>query len=654
MPESPAPSPRGRKRPNPLVGHNIVIENVTPQVDDGRFPVKRVQGGEVQVEADIFKEGHDVLGAAVLFRAVADPAEEWQRAPMRPLGNDRWRGAFSLARNADYEFTIEAWVEDFATWQRDTLRKRDAGQGIASELVAGEALLLRLAGGGHKGRRGAGPADATVDEAKLLAEETVAWARRQPPLSAPVRAATVWPVISDRRRAECGAWYEMFPRSQGPDPTRSATWAECESRLPEIAAMGFDVVYLPPIHPIGRTHRKGRNNSLVAEPGDPGSPYAIGGPEGGHDAIEPGLGTLADFDRFAAAVQAQGMELALDFAAHCSPDHPWVRQHPDWFYHRPDGTIQYAENPPKRYEDIYPLNFYCADWQGLWEALEGVIEFWYAHGVKIVRVDNPHTKPFAFWEWLIHRVRRRHPDAIFLAEAFTRPKVMQYLAKLGFTQSYTYFTWRNTKEELTEYLTELSASPMRDIFRPNFFANTPDILSPVLQRGGRPAFLQRLVLAATLAPNYGIYNGFELVENRAIPGTEEYADSEKYQFKAWNWDRPGNIKDVIARVNEIRRMHPALRRLDNIHFLPAYNDQIVFYAKQEAGDLLFIAVSLDPFQPQAADVEVPLETFGIGEDEEFEIEDLLCGYRGRWRGRRQWVRLDPAQIPAQIFAVRRG
>ncbi|MGH9535611.1 MAG: maltotransferase domain-containing protein, partial [Terriglobales bacterium] len=559
--------------------------------------------------------------------------------------------------NADYEFTIEAWVEEFETWRRDTLRKQAAGQPIASDLAAGAALHARLEASGATRRRPAGvatPPAGGADPNHLLSEEVAAWAHTRPPLSPPTRAAKVWPVIADRPRARCGGWYEMFARSQGADPTRSATWAECEARLPEIAHMGFEVIYLPPIHPIGRTHRKGPNNSLTVQPGDPGSPYAIGGPEGGHDAIEPGLGTIEGFDHFAAAVQAQDMELALDFAVHCAPDHPWVQTHPDWFYHRPDGAIQYAENPPKRYEDIYPLNFYCDDWRGLWEALEAVIEFWYAHGVKIFRVDNPHTKPFAFWEWLLQRIRRRHADAIFLAEAFTRPKVMGYLAKLGFSQSYTYFTWRNTKRELTEYLTELTRPPLRDSFRPNFFVNTPDILAEILQRGGRPAFLQRLVLAATLSPSYGIYNGFELVENRAIPGTEEYADSEKYQFKAWDWDRPGHIKGEIARVNRIRRAHPALQRLDNLRFLPAHNDQILFYSKQEGADLLFIAVNLDPFRAQAADVELPLEPFGIGEDEEFAIEDLLSGYQGHWRGRRQWVRVDPAPYPAQIFSVHRG
>lgn len=618
--------------------------------------MKRTQGDIVRVEADIFQSGHDALGAALLYRAAGDPGQAWESTRLEPLGNDRWAAEFPLAKDSDYEFTIEAWVEEFETWQRDTRRKREAGQSIASELIAGAAMLARLEA------RAAAPAGARVrrrqpappDENKLLSAETAEWARNQPPLSPPTRAAQVWPVISDRPRARYGAWYEMFPRSQGADPRRSATWADCEARLPDIQRMGFDVIYLPPIHPIGHTHRKGRNNSLVAQPGDPGSPFAIGSEAGGHTAIEPGLGTLAEFDHFAAAVAARGMELALDFAAHCSPDHPWVREHPDWFHHRPDGTIQYAENPPKRYEDIYPLNFYCADWRGLWEALEGVIEFWYGHGVKAVRVDNPHTKPFAFWQWLITRVRQRHPDAIFLAEAFTRPKVMNYLAKLGFSQSYTYFTWRNTKAELTEYLTELAQAPNRDFFRPNFFVNTPDILSPVLQRGGRPAFIQRLVLAATLSPSYGIYNGFELTENRAIPGTEEYADSEKYQFKVWDWDRPGHIKDIIARVNAIRREHPALQRLDNVTFLRAANDQVLFYAKQAGDDLLFIAVSLDPFQPQAADVEVPVERFGIGAEEDFTIEDLLGGYRGRWRGRRQWVRLDPADCPAQIFLVRRG
>ncbi|MGH9483045.1 MAG: hypothetical protein ACRD1L_13235, partial [Terriglobales bacterium] len=530
-------------------------------------------------------------------------------------------------------------------------------------------------------------------------------------------------LVVNRARARFGSWYEMFPRSQGMVPGRSATFAESEARLPEIAAMGFDVVYLPPIHPIGRTHRKGRNNALRAAPGDPGSPYAIGSEAGGHDAIEPGLGTLAGFDRFVAACARHGLEVALDFAVNCSPDHPYVRQHPEWFFHRPDGTIKYAENPPKRYEDIYPLNFegpeadrgdravlpagnlgasrprnsaganacVCAPgersrrgpgdaqrWLGaegpqasasisgaraagalgpapteaLARELERVLRFWAGHGVRIFRVDNPHTKPFAFWQRLLAALRATDPDLVFLSEAFTRPKPMKRLAKLGFSQSYTYFTWRNSKQELTEYLTELALGPGREYFRPNFFVNTPDILPPILQRGGRPAFLMRLVLAATLAPSWGMYNGFELCENRALPGTEEYQDSEKYEFKVWDWDRPGHIKDWVARLNQIRRAHPALHRIEGLRFLPAANDQMLFYGRftPDFSDLLVIGVCLDPHRVQEGPVEIPGPELGLGDA--FEVEDLLAGPRGIWRGRHHYLRLDPAQMPAAILRLR--
>src|SRR5579883_2601543 len=653
------PAPAVTKRPArrrsqraPHASAGIVIEAVAPAVDDGRFPVKREMGDLVVVNADIFKEGHDVLAARLLYRPVSGDGErKWQSAPMHPLGNDRWRGEMRLERVGDYEFTIEAWVEVFETWRRDTLRKRQAGQDITSDLAEGAALLRRLKAPAERGLR----SELRKLLRRVAAGGAAALARACAPLAPAARCARVYPLVCDRVRARFGAWYEMFPRSQGTVPGRSATLREAEARLPEIQAMGFDVLYLTPIHPIGHTHRKGRNNSLVAAAGDPGSPYAIGSEAGGHDAIEPALGTLDDFDHFTAAAAAHGLEIALDFAINCSPDHPWVREHPEWFFHRPDGSIKYAENPPKRYEDIYPLDFHCAEWEALWHELERIVEFWIGHGVRIFRVDNPHTKPFAFWQWLIARVRARHPEVIFLSEAFTRPKVMHYLAKIGFSQSYTYFTWRNTKSELTEYLEELANGPGRDYFRPNFFTNTPDILPEILQRGGRPAFLQRLTLAATLGPSYGIYSGFELCENRALPGTEEYANSEKYEYKVWDWDRPGHIKDVIARVNRIRREHPALWRLD-VRFLPADNDQILFYAKQDAaaGDLLLIAVNLDPFHVQSAFVDLPLEALGLGPEESFEIDDLLGGYRGRWQGPRQWVRLDPAVCPAHVFAVRRG
>ncbi|HXR96295.1 MAG TPA: maltotransferase domain-containing protein [Terriglobales bacterium] len=466
------------------------------------------------------------------------------------------------------------------------------------------------------------------------------------------RWATRWPVLCERVRARYGSWYEMFPRSQGTDPTRSATLREAAARLDEIAGMGFDVVYLPPIHPIGHSHRKGPNNSLTAGPGDPGSPYAIGSEAGGHDAIEPGLGTLDDFDHFVAEAESRGMEVALDFALNCSPDHPYVREHPDWFFHRPDGTIQYAENPPKKYEDIYPLNFEGPAREAIAQELLRVLTFWAAHRVRIFRVDNPHTKPMALWERLIAGVRARYPDVIFLSEAFTRPKPMKHLAKLGFSQSYTYFTWRNQKDELRAYAEELALGPSREYFRPNFFVNTPDILPPVLQTGGRAAFLMRLVLAATLAPNYGMYSGFELCEGRAVPGTEEYLDSEKYQFKVWDWDRPGNIKDTITLVNRIRREHPALQRLEGIRFLRADNPQMLLYARYSPGfaDVLVVAVNLDPHNTQESPIEIPADELGLNAAG-FEVNDLLATPRGLWRGRQHYLKLDHAQ-PAAILHLR--
>jgi starch synthase (maltosyl-transferring) len=447
----------------------------------------------------------------------------------------------------------------------------------------------------------------------------------------------------------------MFPRSQGTIPGRSATFKDCEARLPAIQAMGFDVLYLPPIHPIGRTNRKGRNNSLLARPTDPGSPYAIGNELGGHDAVDPGLGTVEDFDRFVRAVHDRGMEIALDFAINCAPDHPYVTQHPEWFYHRPDGTIKYAENPPKKYQDIYPLNFYCEDWGALWDEMKRIILFWIEHGVKIFRVDNPHTKPVAFWAWLIREIQIQHPDIIFLSEAFTRPKMMKALAKAGFTQSYTYFTWRNFKHDLTDYLTELTRSEAKDYLRANFFTNTPDILPEVLQHGGRPAFKFRLVLAATLSPSYGIYSGYELCENRALPGTEEYVNSEKYEYKVWDWDRPGAITDYIARVNRIRRENPALHEYENLTFYESLHDQVLFYGKStlDRRNTILVAVNLNPFQAQTARLHIPLADLGIGPEDTYQLHDLITDRRDLVRGQEYPLRLDPQEEPAAIFAVRR-
>jgi starch synthase (maltosyl-transferring) len=643
-------------------GRSVVIEAVAPAVDGGRYPVKRVAGERVEVTADIFQEGHDVLVAWLRYRRAGERA--WRESPMRHVDNDRWAGTFTPDPVGRWEFTLEAVADPFRSWLADLEKRHAAGQEAASELREGQALVLAAAGR-------AGGADGAVLEtlaARLTAtadQAAAVEAARDPALAALMdrhldrRPATwadrAWEVVADRERARCAAWYEFFPRS-GSRPDRSATFKEAEAQLERAAAMGFDVVYLPPIHPIGHTHRKGRNNALVAGPGDPGSPWAIGSEMGGFTAVHPDLGTLADFERFVARARDLGLEVALDFAVQCSPDHPWVREHPEWFFRRPDGTIKYAENPPKKYQDIYPLNFHCADPRPLWEALRQVLEFWIARGVRTFRVDNPHTKPVRFWEWLIRAIQDRHPDVIFLAEAFTRPKMMRVLAKAGFTQSYTYFTWRNTKAELTEYLTELTTPPLPEYFRPHFWPNTPDILHATLQQGGRPAFVVRLVLAATLSPLYGIYSGYELGENVARePGSEEYLDSEKYEYKARDWGAPGQLGDLVTRLNRIRREHPALQRLTTLRFHGADEPEILWYSKStpDRADVLFVAVNLNPAETRAGFVDIPLADLGLGPDEPYRMRELLSDREWEWRGPRGYVELAPATAPAQVFALQR-
>jgi starch synthase (maltosyl-transferring) len=644
-------------------GRRILIEAVSPELDAGRYPIKRLVGDTLEVEADILKDGHDVLGAAVRYRRTADV--EWREAPMRHVDNDRWAGAVPLAENTRYVYTLQAWTDGFASWAQDLERRVAAGQDVASELREGSALVGRAA----SRATGADRRDLEVAAAGLAAGGPID-ARVALALGAPLAALMArWgeradlacydrelEVVVDRPAAGFAAWYELFPRSQGRAPGRSGTFDDVIARLDDIRAMGFDVVYLPPIHPIGRTGRKGRDNALVAGPGDPGSPWAIGSEEGGHTAVEPGLGTLADFRRLVEAARDRGMEIALDFAIQCSPDHPWVREHPEWFHRRPDGTIKYAENPPKKYEDIYPVNFGTPDREGLWQALRAVVEFWIAQEVRTFRVDNPHTKPLPFWRWLIEAVQARYPDVIFLAEAFTRPKLMRALGKLGFTQSYTYFTWRNTKAELTEYLTELTGTPVREYFRGNFFVNTPDILSPYLQHGGRPAFKIRVALAATLSPLYGIYSGFELCENAARPGAEEYADNEKYEVRVRDWDAPGNIKDYIARLNALRRAHPALQPSATLAFHPADDDAVLFYGKVAAGgvDAVFAAVNLDPTQRRETAIQLPLAALGIGPDEPYRMRNLLTGEEDVWQGAHQRIWLDPHAEPAFLFSIPGG
>jgi starch synthase (maltosyl-transferring) len=638
----------------------VVIENVYPELDCGRHPVKREVGDRLEVWADLFKEGHDRLAAVLKYREKGAP--EWGETPMRLYENDRWTGEFTLAKNVRYEYTIEAWTDEFGTWRTEISKKVDAGQNVELELIEGRRLVEDAFERSHDKRLRETLAgfDASGYEGRvaLLRSEGVGGLMDGHPDRT---ASTVYPetleVVVDRERARFGAWYEMFPRSQGTVPGRSATFREAEWRLPEISDLGFDVVYLTPIHPIGTSHRKGRNNALTAGPDDPGSPYAIGSEEGGHKAVHPGLGTLEDFEHFVRACQGYGMEVALDLAIQCSPDHPYIEEHPGWFKFRPDGTIKYAENPPKKYQDIVNVDFYSEDGESLWREWLDVILFWVGRGVKIFRVDNPHTKPFPFWEWAIGEVQAEHPEVIFLSEAFTRPKVMKALAKLGFTQSYTYFTWRNTKQELTEYLTELTMDWPREYMRPNFFPNTHDILPHILQFGGRPAFMMRFVLAATLSSTYGIYSGFELCENipRGEPGTTVYyQDSEVYEYKVWDWDRPGNIKEYIGRVNEIRRQNPALQYLKNLSFYAAQDDSILFYGKKAGGNAVFVAANLDPYGVHEAHVQFPIWEFGISEGEGYVVEELLTGREIPASGSWFWVRLDPQSNPAEIFRLKRG
>ncbi|MEA2936944.1 MAG: hypothetical protein QOC56_448 [Alphaproteobacteria bacterium] len=582
-------------------GPRFLIEDVFPCVDCGRFPVKRIAGEAVDVWADIFRDGHEVIAAALLWRAETEST--WRREPMNFHENDRWRGRFVPPSPGRYLYALEAWTGQFATWRRDVLRKREAGQDVALEGREGCELLGQVsrpaAGAGKLIAQAKQSFEATADLDILLADNLAAAMAAGEPRADLTRSA-IFPLIADRPLARAGAWYEMVPRSQSREPGRHGTFDDAIARLPEIAAMGFDVVYLTPIHPIGRTNRKGRNNALQAAPGDPGSPYAIGGPEGGHDAVHPDLGTLDDFRRFLEACRAHGIEVALDFAIQCSPDHPWLAEHPEWFKRRPDGSIRFAENPPKKYEDIINPDFYCGDRIALWEALRGVVLFWAERGVRIFRVDNPHTKPFAFWEWLIREVQSRHSDVIFLSEAFTRPKVMKGLAKLGFTQSYTYFTWRTAKDEIQAYLSELTRYPEREFFRPNFFVSTPDILPIHLQSGDPAMFKARLALAATLSSNYGILNGFELIEHEPIAGKEEYLNSEKYEIKVRDWNKPGNIKDYIARLNRLRRENPALLQTADLRFVTVDDGEIIGFVKESVtrDNAVAVAISVNGRGPR--------------------------------------------------------
>lgn len=650
----------------------VAIEAVSPVVDDGRFALKRTLGDAVTVEADILMDGHDQVAAAVMWRA-AD-AEDWQSAPMTKQVNDRWSASFIPERVGPHVFEVHAWFDVIGTYHSELSKKHQAGLDIALEIEEGRLLLGRILASAEANRKldaavleqirhlvtAVGDADDVQALQHLLSPATVQLVRRADVRLFLSRSEREYPVYVDRPAAHFASWYELFPRSQSGDKQRHGTFDDVIERLPAIRDMGFDVLYFPPIHPIGRKNRKGRNNSLVAQDNDPGSPYAIGAAEGGHDAIHPELGTLDDFRRLVAAAQAHDLEIALDFAIQCSPDHPWLREHPEWFAWRADGSIKYAENPPKKYEDIVNVDFYAPGVKGaresastgLWMALRDVVLFWCKEGVRTFRVDNPHTKPLPFWEWLIKEVQGRYPDALFLSEAFTRPKMMYRLAKLGYTQSYTYFTWREHKQELIDYLVELSQPPVSDFFRPNFFVNTPDINPRFLQRSGRSGFLIRAALATTLSGLWGMYNGFELCDGTPVPGKEDYLDSEKYELRVWDYAQPGNIVAEIKQLNEIRRRNRALQTHKGIRFLAADNDSIIAYTKAtpERDNVVLVVVNLDPFNTQGATVELPLWEFGQPDDGALQAEDLLFGHRFTWHGKRQFVQLDAAQ-PYAIWRI---
>ena len=646
----------------------VVIRRITPSLDNARFAVKRAIGEQITVEADVFKDGHDEISVLLKWRASGQ--KSWRETAMRPLINDRWTGTLSVTSPGAWEYTIEAWGDVFFSWQHELEKKFGAGlRELQSEILEGAAFIESAAKRAEDTPDGkalknfaASMRGADADQAHDLAHdsELCALMRVYADRSLSTTAEPFHPVWVDRERATFAAWYEFFPRSAEGKPDSGSTFRDCLGRIDDAKAMGFDVIYFPPIHPIGSSNRKGRNNSLKCEPGEPGVPYAIGNNKqgvngGGHKDVAPELGTLEDFDWLVAQIKSRGMEIALDFAINCSPDHPYVAAHPEWFFKRPDGSIKYAENPPKKYEDVYPLNFHNENWRELWDELRDVILFWCEHGVEIFRVDNPHTKPVAFWEWVIAEVKAKFPGTVFLSEAFTKPNMMQELAKVGYTQSYTYFTWRNSKYELTEYLTELTQGPMKEFFRANFFPNTPDILPEFLQKGGRPAFMIRAVLATMTVPVYGIYSGFELCENSPVPGKEEYIDSEKYQFKGRDWNAPGNIKGYITQLNKIRKENRALRQYANLQIQHSENENILCFSKttESLDDTLLVAVTVDPYHQQTTFIHLPLSKFGINEGDPYIVEDLMTNERFVWTGSRNFIALDPHHRPAHIFRIRR-
>jgi starch synthase (maltosyl-transferring) len=642
----------------------VIIEGITPQVDCGRFPAKRTVGDEVRVEADVFTDGHDAIAASLL--AHREGSDEWTEIRMKPLVNDRWEAAFRVSELGRYGFKVQGWVDHFETWRRDLLKRIKAESDttldyqIGAELVAdaakrsasGDAAWLReraaVLGSGKE------PKELRTHATDPMLHELVL---RYPDKRFATESNHELTIVVDPVRARFSSWYEFFPRSTAENPGLHGTFADCEKRLPYIAEMGFNVVYMPPIHPIGRSFRKGKNNNPESQPGDHGSPWAIGAKEGGHKDILGDLGTLSDFKRFVAKAETLGMNVAMDIAFQAAPDHPYVKDHQAWFKKRPDGSIQYAENPPKKYQDIYPFDFESQDWKGMWDELKSVFDYWINVGVTIFRVDNPHTKAFPFWEWAIGEIKRDHPEVLFLAEAFTRPKIMYRLAKLGFSQSYTYFPWRNGKYEITQYLTELAQTPVREFFRPNQWPNTPDILTEFLQMGGRPAFVVRLLLAATLGANYGIYGpAFELQENQPVRhGSEEYLNSEKYEIRHWDLERPDSLRDLIATVNDIRNKNAALQNDWSLRFHATDNDQLICYSKEseDRSNLLLVVVNLDPHYTQSGFVTLPLDELEIPPDRAFEAEDLLGGDRYLWNGPRNYVELNPSKLAGHILRIHR-
>ena len=642
----------------------VVIENIRPRSDSGRFAIKRVVGDVVTIEADAFADGHDHIVVLLLHRKKG--SAEWVETPMESIFNDRYRASFIVEDLGRYQYTVEAWVDRFHTWRYDLTKRAAAGQDVAIDLLIGAALVEatgnRAAGGDqrnllHAAGRLRGDADQRQRVEIALDQELLALMNRHADRGLATTHKPALEIIVDRPRARFSTWYELFPRSWSATRDKHGTFRDVIGHLPRIAEMGFDILYLPPIHPIGTSFRKGKNNAVTAAAGDVGSPWAIGGREGGHKSIHAELGTLEDFRALCSAARSQGMEVALDIAFQCSPDHPYVKEHPEWFRKRPDGTIQYAENPPKKYQDIYPFDFECENWQALWHELRSVFQFWIDQGVNCFRVDNPHTKPFGFWEWTITSLKEKHPDLVFLSEAFTRPKIMYRLAKLGFTQSYTYFTWRNTKQELTEYFTELTQTDVREIFRPNLWPNTPDILHEFLQTGGRPAFIMRLVLAGTLGANYGMYGpAFELGEHEPRePKSEEYLNSEKYEIRGWDFDRPDSLRPLIAQVNRIRREHVALQSDWSLRFHTIGNEYLLAFSKRDerSRDFVLTIVNLNPHAEQSGWLELDLAEIGVSTDQAYRVVDLLAGTEFVWQGSRAFISLDPAVTPAHVFHIPR-